>query len=180
MRKALYILGELSDLDFEWMIERGEKTQVARGEAIIQQGQPLEYMYILLSGLFAVIDEKLDGRELARLRSGEIVGEMSFIEARAPTATVKALEDGLVLALPRAALLQQLKNDTAFAARFYRALAVFLSDRMRSTVRTLGYGTAVTTVDEDEVQDDELDLNVLDKVHLAGQRFDDMLKRLGA
>lgn len=180
MRKALYIMGELTDLDVDWLMEHGERRSIGRNVPLIKQGEAVAFMYIVLRGLFSVVDEKLGKRELARLGSGEIVGEMSFIQTQPPSATVMALEDGLVLALPRAALEAKLKSDTGFAARFYRALAVFLSDRMRATVRTLGYGAAATTLDEDAVQDDELDLNVMDKVHLAGQRFESILKRFGA
>ncbi|MBR9813719.1 cyclic nucleotide-binding domain-containing protein [bacterium] len=180
MRKALYVLGELEDADLEWMIANGDRREVAQGTRLINQGEALDSMFILLRGRFSVTDQNLGDRELAVLQSGEIVGEMSFVEARPPTATVTATEPGLVLGLPLGELQAKLETDTGMAARFYRALAVFLSDRMRATVRTLGYGDAKVTVDEDGVQDDELDLNVLDKVHLAGERFDQMLKRLSA
>ena len=68
-------------------------------------------------------------------------------------------------------------EDTAFAARFYRALATFLSDRMRGTLLRLGYGDD-RQLDEETEQEGELDDNVLDNVSLAGARFDRMLKRL--
>lgn len=179
MRKALYILGELTDLDIEWLIEHGRREPVARGAVLIRQGEALTSLYVVLRGLFTVTDARLSGREMARLGAGEILGEMSLLEARPPSATVTAAEAGLVLAIARGELDAHLKSNTAFAARFYRALAVFLSDRVRATVRTLGYGVpAASAVNEAATQDDELDLNVLDKIHLAGQRFDDILKRL--
>ena len=58
-------------------------------------------------------------------------------------------------------------------------MAVFLSGRMRGTVQKLGYGSDSTDELDEEVEaEGELDLDVLDKVHLAGARFDRMLKRL--
>lgn len=161
------------------MVEHGRRERVARSAKVITQGDPIDHLYIVLRGAFAVSDRKLGGRELARLSSGEIVGEMSLIESRPASASVTAIEDGVVFALPRGKIEQKLKSDLGFAARFYRALAVFLSDRVRSTVRTLGYGAPAESALEEEDQPDELDMNVLDKVHLAGQRFDDILKRLG-
>jgi len=103
------------------------------------------------------------------------VGEMSFLDSRAPSATVAALRDSAVLAIPRDALASRLQEQTAFAARFYRALAMFLSSRLRGTVRRLGYGEELI---EDAEQEDELDDNVLDTVNRAGHRFTLMLNRL--
>jgi hypothetical protein len=71
-----------------------------------------------------------------------------------------------------------LQSDSDFAARFYRALAVFLAYRLRDTVAQLGYGEERQLLREDEREEDELDLNVMDKMYLAGQRFDRILKRL--
>jgi len=68
-------------------------------------------------------------------------------------------------------------EDASFAARFYRAVAVFLADRLRNTVARLGYG-AGQDLDENAEYAGELDFGVLDNVHLAGARFDRMLKRL--
>ena len=61
--------------------------------------------------------------------------------------------------------------------RFYRALSFFLADRLRGTVRRLGYGQA-GGLDTDDVLEDELDDRLLDSVSLAGDRFDRMLKIL--
>lgn len=174
MRKVLYILGELSDLDVDWMIANGRKEDLPAGRNLIQEGKPVGALYIVLDGTLSVL---IGTREMARLGTGEIVGEMSFIDARPPSATVRAVEPSAVLAIPRRQLEAKLRQDTGFAARFYRALATFLSDRLRSTTSRLGYGdSAPSQADLDAA--DELDPNVLDSVHMAGARFDRMLKRL--
>jgi hypothetical protein len=67
---------------------------------------------------------------------------------------------------------QKLAADFAFASRFYRALCVFLADRMRAATQRLGYGDVLPD------EQGELNENVLDNVHLAGARFDRMLKKL--
>lgn len=178
MRKALYILGQLSDLDIEWMITHGHQKDVPADQTIIQQGEAVDSLYIVLDGNFSVVDENI-GEELARLKSGAIVGEMSFVDEQPPSATVTALDAGSVFVLPRAALTRKLEDDDGFAARFYRALSVFLSDRLRSTVSRLGYGEPVDEgIDEETMQEGELDPGVLDSVHLAGARFERILKRL--
>ena len=178
MRKSLYILGPLSDEDIEWMLAYGQRHPVGPGEVLIRQGHPVEDLYLTLEGTFRVTDDRRGGQELARLGSGEIVGEMSFIDANPPSATVTAVDNGLVLALSRKLLQQRLDLDTAFASRFYFALAVFLSDRLRATeARLLGEGAGAPSRD-DLADADELDPNVLDTVHLAGARFKHILDRL--
>jgi CRP/FNR family transcriptional regulator, cyclic AMP receptor protein len=175
MRKVLFILGQLSDDDVEWLGTIGTLRRVLGGEVIIRQGRQTDVLYILLNGQLVV---SIAGHgEIARLSSGEIVGELSLIDSRPPAATVTALADSVVLAVAHQAIADKLRIDTAFAARFYRALATFLSERMRSTLDRLGYG-ADQGLMEGEQQEGQLDDNVLDNVSVAGARFDRMLKKL--
>jgi CRP-like cAMP-binding protein len=176
MRKVLFLLGQMSDEDIEWMLGVGRKEPISRGRILIEEGRDIDAVYMVLDGTFAVSVAAAGNREINRLSSGEVVGEMSFVDARPPSATVTAVEDSNVFAIPRADLANRLEQDMGFAARFYRALTLFLSDRLRSSVALLGYG------DGGELgqiaMEEELNPNVLDSVHLAGSRFDGMLKRL--
>lgn len=180
MRKVLFLFGQLNDDDVEWMLGAGTKRVVEAGGVLIEQGVPAPAVYIVLEGRFAVWIKPRHGgeREIARLLAGEIVGEMSFVDARPPSATVKALEDSTVFALAKPALLTKLDRDQGFAARFYRALAIYLSTTVRERHRALGLGVAGGDVAEEEDDIDELDPTVLDGVSLAGDRFDRMVKRV--
>jgi CRP-like cAMP-binding protein len=185
MRKVLYLFGQLDDGDVQWMIDRGRRRFLPRGEDLIRQGVPSEAVFILLRGKLSVTLPNLGGREIARLGVGEIVGEMSFVDARPPSATVTGLEDSTVFAIHRAELEDKLARDLGFAARFYRALAIYLSTTVRERHRALVYGDAVELPEEapgvSETDPDELDGTILDGVYLAGERFDRMLKEvLGA
>ena len=176
MRKALVILGTLDDSDVEWMIAAGKRERMAAGSMLIQEGHSSDYLYVVVEGAFAVRSGALQGKEIAKLRTGEMVGEMSFVDARPPSASVVALEDSLVLSIPVASLRDRLK-DPPFAARFYRALAVFLADRLRNTVTSLGYGRA--SIDQEQVDmGDEIGPTMLETLALAGARLDLMMKRL--
>ncbi|HEX4339188.1 MAG TPA: cyclic nucleotide-binding domain-containing protein [Polyangiaceae bacterium] len=162
MRKVLFIFGQLTDMDIEWLAKAGRRKRLAANTVLINEGGRVETLFILLEGELVVQSAK--GREIARLGVGEIVGEMSFIEARPPSATVRAATDVVVYAIPRQVLERGLADNIAFAARFYKAVATFLSDRVRSaTAREQG-------IDRDAV--DELDDAVLDNVDRAGARFD--------
>jgi hypothetical protein len=54
MKKVLYLLGQLSDTDVEWLIARGSRELVAAGTTLIQAGQPVSALYIVLDGTLAV------------------------------------------------------------------------------------------------------------------------------
>ncbi len=177
MRKILYLLGQLNDLDLEWMLANGRKERVPRGTVLIREGKPIEALYIVLSGTVEVTGAGLDRANPIRLGCGEVVGEVSFVDARPPVASVTAAEDTTLLAIDRARLAAKLAADHEFAARFYRSLAIFLASRLRSTMRRMGYSRS-QPLKEDEEYEDELGEEVLDSLHLAGTRFDQVLQRL--
>ncbi len=180
MKKALFILGQLNDRDTAWMIDHGTRRTVSSGSVLIKQGADIDFLFVILNGLFTVVDEHQGNKELARLGSGEIVGEMSYIDARPPAATVRAVADGMVLALPRAALSVKLDQDNGFGARFYRALSILLSYRLRDTMALYGGGYSADIEQSDVIDPDELGLDVLDNLDSAGSRFEEILRRLGA
>jgi hypothetical protein len=88
---------------------------------------------------------------------------------------VTASGEGLALFIDKEALTHKIEADAAFGSRFYRALAIFLADRLRGIVRHLGYGGA-TTFDAQVIEMDEHDPAILDVGSMAGDRFDRMLK----
>ena len=172
MRKVLYILGQLSDTDVDWLAKTGQRIKHSKGSVLIQYGVPSDSLFFILDGEVSIQTNK--GFELARIGSGEGLGEMSLVDSRPPSASVTASEDTYVLAVSKSQLKAKLVSDTGFAARFYRAIAIFLSERMRSTVGRMGYGSD----EEDSAEEEgELDSNLLDNVHLAGARFERLLQK---
>lgn len=166
MRKSLILLGILDDSDVEWMLYSGTKRRVPAKETLVQEGRQLESLFIVLSGSFGVVVGQ--NTRVARLLSGDVVGEMSFVDARPPSATVVADEDSLVLDIPRDVVRERLGVDLGFSSRFYRAIAVFLSSRLRDTVSKFGYGKVQMSEEHDL---DELPEDILDNLAIAGRRF---------
>jgi len=170
MRKVLYILGELDDADAEWLAQAGRQRKIPRGEVLIHEGQDIDSVFFVTQGTFSVTTRGA-GQEVARVGAGEVLGEVSYIDRHPPTATVTATEDSAVLAVSRQALTAKIHADPGFAGRFYKAVAVFLAERLRSTLRRIGSEPGAGDVSE-------LDLLALDSVSKAGVRFERILQRL--
>ncbi|MCL6433926.1 MAG: cyclic nucleotide-binding domain-containing protein [Leptolyngbyaceae cyanobacterium HOT.MB2.61] len=169
MKKVLLILGELDNSDIDWIVANSRKDKIPAGTVLIHEGQPISTLYILLEGELSVTTKVMGDREIANLTNGEVVGEMSFIDTHPPSATVTAKQDALVVAIPRESLATKLQEDLGFACRFYRALAMVLSSRLRTTVNQLS-GT-VPSSPLSQAQDDN-------HLALAQTRLDGFLQRL--
>ncbi len=178
MRKVLFILGQLTDSDATWLAQNGQHQRLAAGTELIRQGTHIDTIYIVLNGVMSVLTA--DGIKIARVASGDILGEMSLADSGLTAASVRVDQEATVLAVSKQVLQDKLNNDAPFAARFYRALCLLLASRMRTSIRRMGYGKdEPDAAQENDVKDvDELDSDVLDYMHLAGARFERMLKQL--
>jgi len=172
VRKVLFIFSVLTDGDVEWLARAGERFHADPGTVLIPLAARVDYLYFVLEGRLAI--KTKSGDPIAYLESGEILGEMSLVDPAPTTVSVEVASDATLLRIPDAVVREKLASDPPFAARFYRALCVFLADRMRHTTQRMGYGAAT----DDAHAKDELNEDLLDNVHLAGARFDRMLKRL--
>ena len=174
MRKILYIFGVLNDADVDWMVQAGTRRRIGREDVVIHEGMAIDSIVLLLSGKMAVGVAGVG--EVAQLTSGDIIGEMSLVDSAPPSATVTAKVDCTALFIEKQKLQRKLAEDLAFASRFYRALAILLSDRLRATERRMAYGKDQDLEDESVRLEDELDIGVLDQLSMAGDRFDRLLK----
>jgi CRP-like cAMP-binding protein len=172
MRKVLYIFGLLTDADIEWLARNGTHRRFKDGEVLITQGKHSDSLILVLEGEMRVTAEGFG--EVARLGVGEIVGEVSLVDSAPPSATITASGEGFALFIDRAKLLQKLNIDLGFGARFYRALAMFLADRLRATRQP----TAASLADSNAISPDELDVGIIDNISAAGERFNRMLRIL--
>lgn len=173
MRKVMYLMGSLEDSGIEWLAVNGTALQLVNGEVLVREGKPIDSLFVVLDGQLAV---DAGGKRVATLLAGEVVGEISFVDARPPLATVTALEAARILAIRRDVLQSKLAGDSQFAAKFYRALAIFLADRLRATTTRLGYGPPGQDAHADA--ENELSDDMMETVSLGTRRFDNLLRRV--
>jgi hypothetical protein len=83
------------------MVMRSAKPKsrgLATGQALVEQGQAGDEMFLVLDGLLAI---EVDGQQVAEIGPGAIIGERAVIESGTRTATVRAMTDCRVATLPR-------------------------------------------------------------------------------
>lgn len=174
MKKVLYILGLLQDRDIEWMVAAGKRRVLRGGEVLVREGEPFNAISIIVDGSVKVT---VGAKAIASIGSGEVVGEISLLDSRPPSATVTAEEETLVLSISVHDLRARLASDIGFAARLYQALGVFLAQRLRRNNLQLTIGTS-REIDDILDEMDEIDPEVLEQITLAGNRFKLIIDKL--
>jgi sigma-B regulation protein RsbU (phosphoserine phosphatase) len=99
------------------------------GEIILEEGSTGCEVYLILEGLVEVV--KGEGAEqmvLARLGTGELFGEMAFIEVQPRFATIRALEPTRLLELPEAAMRSLLAEEPHLLYRTVQVLSAKLRE----------------------------------------------------
>ena len=91
---------------------RFEPRPVKAGEAVIRQGDPGDYYYVVKDGRFAVARKDSQGKVqlLNELKQGAVFGEEALLLDSPRNASIIAITDGLVMRLPRAEFEKLLKS----------------------------------------------------------------------
>ncbi|WP_156679810.1 Crp/Fnr family transcriptional regulator [Sphingomonas profundi] len=135
MREVHSILAGLSDADMVWLLSVGSLRTLKTGERLVEAKRPIDDLFFVVGGSLVVL--RADNSRVATLNEGQVIGEMSFIDRTPPSVTVRADARTEVLMIPRNALEQRFEREPVFAARFYRAIAFVLSERLRRTTAAL-------------------------------------------
>jgi CRP-like cAMP-binding protein len=139
MRTTTALSEGLQDEDLLWLFQVGKEKNVNPGAAIVHQGIRPNAIFVVIRGSFSVGVETLSDEPLAILGAGELIGEISFLEGSPASATIVAEEKSAVLVIDNRVLNERFRNDTAFAARMYRAFALVAERRLRNRVNHLAF-----------------------------------------
>jgi len=116
-----------ADLE-EGELERFSRVAVARsfpaGTRVFHEGDRSDACYIVREGSFRVTREHSDGRAitLATLGSGDIFGELAMLDGEVRSASVEALTDGELLALPASEVRALLARHPEITVKLVAAL----------------------------------------------------------
>ena len=82
----------LEECELMLLLEGAEMVEFAAGESPIVEGEQGQFMFIVLSGHLRIAKRKFGIQKvIGELGPGECFGEMSLIEARSRSASIKAL-----------------------------------------------------------------------------------------
>jgi CRP/FNR family transcriptional regulator, cyclic AMP receptor protein len=96
MLRAVSLFGMLSDRELTAVEQLADTVDVPAGHVLMRQGASGAEMFVIASGA-VVVDH--DGRELATLGPGSVVGEMALLSEGPRTATVTATEPSTLFVL---------------------------------------------------------------------------------
>ncbi|CAN7270539.1 CRP-like cAMP-binding protein [Acidovorax sp. 93] len=156
------------------------KRRFKRGEALVEQGQKSNALFILLTGRARVMTSDSRGREviLATLAQGDYLGEMSIIDNEPHSATVRAEVQTDVLMLGRAEFARCLTENASMSLVVMRGLVKRLrhADRKIESLALLDvYGRVAHALLDFAVPDAQGQLVIKDKISRQ-----DLAKMVGA
>lgn len=121
--RAAPVFAALPDDAINILAAQTESRLMSIGQLVVHEGDATDSLYVLAAGRFVALRE---GRTLASLKVGEIIGEYALLTGAPRTATVRAMEDSLVFELPRIVLAPTLRAYpqviTAMAAQMAERL----------------------------------------------------------
>lgn len=108
---ARLFLGQKRSPEIAWFSLPG-------GRVLFHSREPADHLYFLLAGRLGVVERTVgqEPRFLGVIRPGEPAGEMALIAGTPHTATVMALRDSELMALPRSAFLHAIQRDPGVMA----------------------------------------------------------------
>lgn len=133
MNRSSATFEKLNDADMEWIYKNGTDFRLNEEVEVITAGQPVLSLMIVIEGVLEVFLPSGKREQIAVLGPGEVIGDMTLLEDRPPSVSVKCKETTHLLVLPHSVLRARFSEDPAFAGRFFEGMAKTLSQRLRQT-----------------------------------------------
>lgn len=125
--RNLELLRDLSTAEIVRFKQLCEEVAFPPGAIVVREGEVNSTLYVIAVGSAEVIR---GGQRVALLPAGAHFGEMSLLNSRPRSATVRALEPCRMLAIDRDRLYGFLRQEGMLAAKFFWKLAATLSERL--------------------------------------------------
>ena len=126
----------LGDEELRWIAPSVQRLRLDAGEMLLEEGHENRRLFAVVSGRLKVWRRsEVEELVLAEVGQGELLGEMSVLEAGPASANVTALEATVVLSLEGRVLEGLIDSHPRVAARLYRRLALLLKRRLEGANR---------------------------------------------
>jgi hypothetical protein len=113
--------------EFMKLMRVGKWLEAKQGEILATEQKPIDSVMLIYNGLVGVESK---GKEVAKLKDGNFIGEVSFITGGAATATVRALQPTRYVAWPKEAISQLLNRNPSMRFAMQAMLSTDLSKKL--------------------------------------------------
>ena len=134
--KSVPMFASFAEDQLRTLVTLVSRRNAPRGSVIMREGDPVDSLYIVVSGRLKVMMGESDGKEviLGILGPGEFFGEMGLIDDRPRSATVIAIEPCELLSVTKRAFKKCLLENYEVAMTVLRVLV----RRLREADRKIG------------------------------------------
>jgi predicted acylesterase/phospholipase RssA/CRP-like cAMP-binding protein len=116
------LIGELDQGDLDIIYPYLSQHVFSDGTIILKQGQSSESFHILLTGQLDVFLETERKVNVAKLKPGQFIGEMSCLTGNAVSASVQAIGEVHTISMPREGILLLMDRSAAFRQHMIEAM----------------------------------------------------------
>ncbi len=131
--KKILLFSDFTEEELEQVQAISRKGKISRGEFAFLEDYPGDTLILLHLGTLKLTKKTGAGeeQELIQIGSGNYLGEMSFFDQGLRSASGQALENCQITTIPIPALKSLLEQNPSMAAKFYRRMAMGISQRLR-------------------------------------------------
>ncbi len=137
--ESVPIFRGLPPAELDALAARATEHFFAAGQTVIEEGEPSDRLFVLISGRVRVLEATHDPLEttlvLGELSPGEVVGEVGILTDKPRSATVVAVEPTHCIGIPEAEFLLVLDRAPQLALGLSRVLAERIYDTDRRLAR---------------------------------------------
>lgn len=135
--KRNQIFHRLPDTLCQLLFDAGETKAVPATTTIVDEGEMLDRLFILLSGQAEVFlpagGDRVSTVRLTQLGPGDCFGEYAFVDDEPASASIRTIEDAEVYSIGHDSLRQFLDGHPAVASTVYQNLLRILVNRLRAS-----------------------------------------------
>lgn len=129
--RAIPLFSRVSEGDLEELATHLIERRFPKNATVVEEGLPGDYMYVIRKGRVKVTKASEDGREkiMNFLEAGAFFGDMALLGDETRSASVKTLEDSVLLALSRRDFIDLIRQSPDLSLAVIEELA----NRLRET-----------------------------------------------
>jgi signal transduction histidine kinase len=125
--RCVAAFSDLQDDQIEWFLNHVQEVFLHAGEAFVQQGDPADWMFVFVEGLFQWKGEFGGDAVSLPAQAGDVSGVFPFSRMKRFTVTGRALTDGRLIKFPATLFSELIQRMPELTTR----LVGMMSDRIR-------------------------------------------------